>query len=252
MGGPMLMALQTAGLAACGYDVASTPYKHVTDDIKAFGDRVETLISVVRDTHQTDEVLFGAQNFAAAPNLKRVIICSTLSPKYVLALRDRIAPSISLMDAPMSGAQIAAQEARLSFMLGGTAADLDAAQSLFDAMGKHFHRMGKFGSGMQAKVLNNLLAASNTAMTRLVLDWADTAGLDERSLLDLIHTSSGQNWFASGFDDIEFARDGHAADNTIGILVKDIASALDAAPHRADITLPETVQKQIRALKPRR
>ena len=45
-------------------------------------------------------------------------------------------------------------------------------------MGAHFHRMGAFGAGMQAKVLNNLLAASNTAMTRLVLDWADAAGYD--------------------------------------------------------------------------
>ncbi len=56
-------------------------------------------------------------------------------------------------------------------------------QPLFDAMGSHFHRMGTFGTGMAAKVLNNLLAASNTAMTRLVLDWADQAGLDERRFL---------------------------------------------------------------------
>ena len=111
--------------------------------------------------------------------------------------------------------------------------------------------MGEFGAGMQAKVLNNLLAASNTAMTRLVLDWADEAGLEVSALLDLIHTSSGQNWFASGFNSIEFARDGHAPDNTIAILVKDIASALDAAPEGADTTLPETVQRSIAALKPR-
>jgi 3-hydroxyisobutyrate dehydrogenase-like beta-hydroxyacid dehydrogenase len=118
-------------------------------------------------------------------------------------------------------------------------------------MGKHFHRMGGFSAGMQAKVLNNLLAASNTAMTRLVLDWADAAGIDERRLLDLIHTSSGQNWFASGFDQIEFACDGLEPGNTIAILVKDVASALDAAPEGADTSLPRTVQEAIRQLKPR-
>ncbi len=115
-------------------------------------------------------------------------------------------------------------------------------------MGQHFHRMGGYGAGMQAKVLNNLLAASNTAMTRLVLDWADAAGIDERRLLDLIHTSSGQNWFASGFDQIEFARDGLEQDNTIAILVKDVESALDAAPDGADASLPRTVQQMIRQL----
>ncbi|MCX7567588.1 NAD(P)-binding domain-containing protein [Sulfitobacter sp. F26169L] len=224
---------------------------HITDDIAVFSEDLDTLITVVRDIDQTEAVLFGEQNLVEIPTLIRIIICSTLSPRYVRDLRARIPARIALIDAPMSGAQIAAREARLSFMLGGNTADLDAAQPLFSAMGKHFHRMGEFGAGMQAKVLNNLLAASNTTMTRLVLDWADDAGLDISALLDLIHTSSGQNWFASGFNSIEFARDGHAPDNTIAILVKDIASALNAAPQGADTSLPEAIQDTIKNLKSR-
>jgi 3-hydroxyisobutyrate dehydrogenase-like beta-hydroxyacid dehydrogenase len=251
MGAPMLTALRAAGLPARGYDVVPLETPHITDDIAVFSEDLDTLITVVRDIDQTEAALFGEQNFAAIPSLIRIVICSTLSPKYVRSLRARVPSHIALIDAPMSGAQIAAQEARLSFMIGGDGADIDATMPLFRAMGKHFHRMGAFGSGMQAKVLNNLLAASNTAMTRLVLDWADAAGLDISTLLDLIHTSSGQNWFASGFNSIEFARDGYARDNTIAILVKDIASALDAAPEDADTTLPETVQTHIANLKPR-
>ncbi|KPA21326.1 2-hydroxy-3-oxopropionate reductase [Shimia sp. SK013] len=256
MGAPMLAALRAAGFDAKGFDV-----RPVTDfgtlaphmlPLPAFRDHTETLITVVRDIAQTDDVLFGAQNLVgASPNLRSVLISSTLSPRYVTDLRARIPDHIALIDAPMSGAAVAASEARLSFMLGGEIRDLDVHQPLFDAMGAHFHRMGHFGAGMQAKVLNNLLAASNTAMTRLVLDWADAAGIDETRLLDLIHTSSGQNWFASGFEDIEFTRDGWQPDNTIGILTKDVASALDAAPDQADTTLPETVQAAIRALGPR-
>ena len=248
MGGPMLDALRAAGFDAIGFDVVSAPYEGVTSDAAAFRAHVEILIAVVRDIEQIDAALFETQGFATAPNLKQIIVCSTLSPRYVRALRDRVPPHVSLIDAPMSGAQIAAQNASLSFMLGGDRAELDAAQPLFNAMGKHFHHMGKFGNGMQAKVLNNLLAASHTAMTRLVLDWADDAGLDSNKLLKLIHTSSGQNWLASGFNEIEFAKHGHAPDNSIGILVKDVQSALDAAPEGADTTLPETVQARIRAL----
>ena len=111
--------------------------------------------------------------------------------------------------------------------------------------------MGEFGAGMAAKVLNNLLAASHTAMTRTILDWADAAGIDETRLLDLIHTSSGQNWLASGFNDIEFARDGYGDDNTIGILVKDVTAGLDMAPDGADIALPKTVQEVLSKLTPR-
>ena len=248
----MLAALRRAGFDARGFDKRPLAQEGVSDDLsEVYGD-TQTLISVVRDIAETDALLFDTQAFAGAPNLRRIILCSTLSPRYVTALRQRVPGHITLIDAPMSGAQIAAQEARLSFMLGGSPEDLDAAQPLFAAMGAHFHRMGGYGSGMRAKVLNNLLAAANTAMTRLVLDWADAAGLDESKLLDLIHTSSGQNWFASGFDQIEFARDGLRADNTIGILVKDVQSALDAAPPGADLSLPEAVTQQIRSLKPRK
>ncbi len=223
----------------------------VTNDPSTFANGLKTLITVVRDADQTDDVLFADQGFAHAPQLETIIICSTLSPRYVRGLRGRVSNHIALMDAPMSGAAIAAQDARLSFMLGGAANDLDRAQPLFAAMGQHFHRMGGFGDGMAAKVLNNLLAASNTAMTRLVLDWADAQGIDETRLLALIQTSSGQNWFASGMTTIEFSRDGHDPDNTIGILVKDVAAALDAAPDGADLTLPQTVQAAIKGLRPR-
>ncbi len=257
MGAPMLAALRAGGLDARGYDVRPpsefgelTPA--MTDDAGAFAADLSVLFTVVRDIDQTEDVLFGAQNFSAAPHLTHIVICSTLSPNYVIALRDRIADHIALVDAPMSGAQIAAREARLSFMLGGDAADLQSLHPALQAMGQHFHHMGPFGAGMQAKVLNNLLAAGSTAMTRLVLDWADQAGLDETALLNLIATSSGQNWFASGYDKIEFARDGYSEDNTIGILVKDVNSALDSAPDGADTSLPETVRDLIRDLKPRR
>lgn len=137
-------------------------------------------------------------------------------------------------------------------MLGGPKQDIEHLKPLFRAMGQHFHHMGDTGSGMAAKVLNNLLAASNTAMTRLVLDWADTAGINEDALLKLIHTSSRQNWLASGFNDIEFASEGYSEDNTIGILKKDVESALDAAPEGADTALPERIADNIHKLKTRR
>ena len=255
MGAPMLAALAAAGFVARGYDVRETAEFGDLAPLmmaqKGFADGLTTLISVVRDIAQTDDVLFGAQNFVGtAPALRRIIISSTLSPKYVRSLRDRVPAHITLIDAPMSGAAIAAQERRLSFMLGGDADDLDAAQPLFDAMGAHFHRMGPYGNGMQAKVLNNILAAANTALTRMVLDWADDAGLDQDRLLALMHTSSGQNWFASNFDAIEFSRDGLSGDNSIGILVKDVESALDAAPDGADVSAPRAIQDLLRKLRP--
>lgn len=250
MGKPMLAALRFGGFDAHGFDIRGID--GIETAPAAFARDLGVLITVVRDEEETDDVLFGRQNFVAqATELDTILVCSTLSPNYTRALRERVPDHIRLIDAPMSGAQISAENRSLSFMLGGEDAALDHCQPLFDAMGSTFHRMGPFGSGMTAKVLNNLLAASSTAMTRLVLDWADANGLDERKLLDLIHHSSGQNWLASGFDEIEFARDGFAPDNSIGILVKDVSAALDIAPKGAETDLPELIQSTIRRLKPR-
>lgn len=251
MGHPMLAAMVAAGLPARGYDLAEKDSNlPITTSPTEAADGISTLISVVRDDAQTDDILFGRGNFTASPTLRTIVISSTLSPKYIRSLRERVPDHINLVDAPMSGAVIAAQEARLSFMLGGDDATLDQLQPLFDAMGAHQHRMGKFGNGAQAKVLNNLLAAGSTAMTRLVMAWAQEADLDAEKLLHLIETSSGQNWLASGWNSIEFAQHGFEEDNSIGILVKDINAALDALPDDADTTLPEAVRTVIANLKP--
>lgn len=257
MGEPMLLALRDAGFDALGFDIRSpSSYgrfaQAMTDNVHQFADHVEVLITVVRDIQQTDAVLFNDQALIqAAKSLHTIVIASTLSPRYVRALRDQVPAHITLVDAPMSGAAIAAQERRLSFMLGGSKSDLKSLMPLFEAMGTSLHTMGDFGAGMTAKVLNNLLAASSTVMTRLVLDWAEQLEVDEDGLLRLIDKSSGQNWFASAFDSIEFARHGYAADNTIGILEKDVQSALDAAPYKADTSLPEILVSTLRCLKPK-
>ncbi|SFR32537.1 3-hydroxyisobutyrate dehydrogenase [Yoonia tamlensis] len=247
MGGPMLANLQKAGFAAFGYD--PNPAAGVGTDIDAFCAGLNTLITVVRDAAETDALLFDDQAVVSrAKDLHRIVICSTLSPNYVKSLRARVPDHITLIDAPMSGAQVRARAGTLTFMVGGDPAPI---LPLLQAMGDAIHPMGAYGAGMTGKVLNNLLAASHTAMTRLVLDWGDAQGMDETTLLALIGTASGQNWLASGFDEIEFARDGFSNDNSIGILAKDVGAALDIAPD-GQTALPEAVQNAIRQLQPRR
>jgi len=254
MGLPMAKALRDAGFNIQGFDVRPLTkfgsfQNSMTLNPTDFGKDLTILFTVVRDQQQTDDVLFHTQNLIAkADKLTHIIISSTLSPKYVRELRDRVPQHIRLIDAPMSGAAIAAEEKRLSFMLGGEPEDITHIQPYLNAMGKHFHLMGGFGAGMAAKVLNNLLAASSTVATRLALDWADALGIDETRLLNLMHTSSGQTWFGSNFNDIEFARDGFDSENTIGILKKDVEAAMDGAPDNADLNLPLTLIAMIEKL----
>lgn len=231
MGLGMAKALKAAGFDVSGFDIRpASEFGEFADhmiDAETMRQETEVLITVVRDAAETEALLFTGQ--AVLPNaakLKTLIISSTLSPRVLPPIAER-APGLTLIDAPMSGAQVAAEERRLSFMLGGDNAALDHHQPLFAAMGTKFHRMGGFGAGMTAKVLNNYVAGHSTAATRQVLEWAEELDLDREKLLALMHDSSGQTWFGSHFDTIEFARDGYATDNTIGILTKDVTAALD-------------------------
>ncbi len=256
MGEPMLAALLAGGFQAKGFDIRTPESygkfaEHMADQPADIPTDTGILISVVRDVPQTEDLLFGDQGFIKRLNsLKYLIVSSTVSPRYINDLKTRIG-NIQLIDAPMSGAAIAAQEARLSFMLGGPEQDIFTLMPLFKTMGRHFHHMGDTGAGMTAKVLNNLIAAGSVALTRTALDWAQDAGLGEQKLLDLIHTSSGQNWFASGFEEIEFSNDGIEPDNSIGLLKKDVEAAMDAAPTGANTELAQAVINRVLALKPR-
>ena len=256
MGAPMLRALIRAGVDAAGFDVRPPAEfgdlaPHMIADPAAFAASRRIVLTVVRDIAQTEALLFGEQAILARSNaIDTLMVCSTLSPRYVRELRARVPDRIALVDTPMSGAAVAAEEARLTFMLGGDAATLDRLQPLFDAMGKTCHRMGGFGAGIATKVLNNYVAASAILATRTALDWAGDLGVDRADLLAVMHDSSGQTWFGSNFDAIEFARDGYAADNTIGILAKDVESALAALPAEAADGVPRALVDAIRALRP--
>lgn len=257
MGAPMLRALDEAGFAARGYDIRDSvapALGHVpfTTDPAEFAEDLEVLITVVRDAMETEDVLFGRGGLATrSASLKWIVVSTTVSPRYLRSLRSVVPERIRLVDAAIAGDPVAAQAKALSFILGGSLGDLDHLHPLFNAMGGEFHRMGPFGSGMVAKGMVTMLTAAATAMTRLTLDWGDAEGLEEHALLDLIAASAGQNWLASGFDEIPFAREGWAEDNQIGRMARDIAATLDAAPEGAPTALPEAVKAALRALEAR-
>lgn len=255
MGLGMARAIQRAGFDVTGFDVRpaeafGTFADSMISDPVAFASDREVVLTVVRDVAQTEALLLQDQAILNhAPALKFLVVCSTLSPRYYDDLCARLPATVHVVDAPMSGAQIAADEGRLSFMLGGADADLDALDPVFRTMGSKIHRMGPRGSGMKAKVLNNFVAACGVAGTRQAIAWADDLGVDRDRLFALMHDSSGQNWFASNFEDIEFSRDAYSSENTIGILKKDVESCLDAVDAATHQGLPLALVNAIGAFR---
>ena len=239
MGLPMLNAMLSKNIDAKGYDIESNTSllglgKDFVSSKKKFLDDRNIIISVVRDASDTMELCQGSNGLFEQKSSKILIIASTLSPKFLMDLKNKAPKNITVIDAPMSGATIAANEATLTFMVGCDKFFFSYIEPLLGLMGTHINHLGNYGAGMKVKVLNNFIAASSVVSVRHVLHQAQKFELDIDALFKTIDTSSGQTWFGSNRADIEWFKEKFENDNTMGILTKDVLAYVDAFENEAD------------------
>ena len=240
MGLPMLNAMLTKNIDARGYDIERKTTllslgKNFVSSKKKFLDDRNIIISVVRDASDTVELCQGNNGLFEQRSSKVLIIASTLSPKFVMNLKSKAPKNITIIDAPMSGATIAANEAKLTFMVGCEKVFFNYIEPLLGLMGTRINRIGNYGSGMMVKVLNNFIAASSVVSVRHVLHQAQKFELDIDALFKTIDTSSGQTWFGTNRADIEWFKENFENDNTMGILKKDVEAYVDSFENESDL-----------------
>ena len=240
MGLPMLNAMLTKNIDARGYDIErKTSLLDLGKDFltskKKFLDDRNIIISVVRDASDTLELCQGNNGLFEQQSTKVLIIASTLSPKFVMDLKSKTPKNITIIDAPMSGATIAANEATLTFMVGCEKVFFNYIEPLLGLMGTRINHIGNYGSGMMVKVLNNFIAASSVVSVRHVLHQAQKFELDIDALFKTIDTSSGQTWFGTNRADIEWFKENFENDNTMGILKKDVEAYVDSFENETDL-----------------
>jgi len=105
--------------------------------------------------------------------------------------------SISSLDAPVSGGDIGAREARLSIMVGGEKEAFAAILPLFELMGKNIVYQGKAGSGQHTKMCNQIAIAAGMMGVCEALAYARKAGLDEQTVLQSIESGAAGSWSLS-------------------------------------------------------
>ena len=172
MGRPMAERLSAGGFDVVGHDVRPAEdfgdfAPRVIADRAAFAARCRTVISVVRDAAQTEALCLSADGlYARGAGPRRLVICSTLSPRFVREFARRLPPGTAVVDAPVSGAPFSAAAGTLTFMVGGGDADIAALMPLFKTMGRKVHHLGALSNGMATKVVNNFIAASSFVSLR--------------------------------------------------------------------------------------
>jgi 3-hydroxyisobutyrate dehydrogenase-like beta-hydroxyacid dehydrogenase len=236
---PFLKLLRAAGIAVRDVDARRTPGGK--PDLAG----VTTLLLVPRDIMESERLLFEEEAFARTlPELGTIILSGTSSPRYIRALRARIAARITLIDAPVAGTPAAVESGQGTVLVGGPAAALDRLTAVFDSLGRTTQRMGDFGTAMSAKVLQDCLSAASSAMARSALDWADAQGIEETRLLGLLEATFGQRMALTVADPAALVVNALPGDNAGVVLVRSVESALDAALSGVHLTPPRGLSRE--------
>ena len=193
MGAPMALNLMKAGHMMFVQTRSKVPAELVDGgatlctSAEEVAKRADVIITMLPDTSNVEDVLFGARGVAAGlkPALggngqpKLVIDMSSISPMATKKMAERIhALGGEYLDAPVSGGEVGAKAASLTIMVGGLDSSFERARPLLEALGKNITHVGGHGDGQTTKVANQIIVALNIEAVAEALLFASKAGAD--------------------------------------------------------------------------
>ncbi len=197
----------------------------------------DVIITMVRDTPQTEEVILGSEGvLEGIEGGKAIVIMSTIHHKFVQDLAIRMAKAnIGVLDAPVSGGPIGAEKGTLTIIVGGDKAVVERCRPTLESMGTVCH-VGDIGTGLIAKLANNVLAQIQIFAATEALALGVKAGVDLHKLLEIIKTSSGNSSIIERWDYFSnVILPGYKVGE--GMLYKDMKIALELAKE-VGVSLP--------------
>jgi len=202
MGGPMAQRLLEGGHTVRVFDtnqdrVAAFSAMHgsqTAGTVPQSGVDADFVVMILPNSGVVEQVLFGTDGLAK--NLKKgamVVDMTSGQPEMTLTMGKRLeALGVALIDAPVSGAVLRAQNGTLTIMTGGQSEFIDHAEPLLSLMGT-VTRTGELGSGHAMKALNNLVSCAGYLIGIEALIIGSKFGLDPSVMVDVLNSSTGMN-----------------------------------------------------------
>ncbi|XP_029647175.1 3-hydroxyisobutyrate dehydrogenase, mitochondrial [Octopus sinensis] len=140
-----------------------------------------------------------------------------------------------MVDSPVSGGILAARDALLTFMVGGTESGFAESKKILDLMGKNVIHCGPSGTGQAAKICNNMLLAISMIGTSEAMNLGIKLGLDAKMLASILNVSSGRCWSSEMYNPVPGVKEGVPSSNNYkggfgtALMLKDLGLAQNAA-----------------------
>ncbi len=187
MGKPMAGHLLEAGHTVNVYDVDSKSVQELTskgavtcNSSKEVAEKSDIIFTMVPDTPDVEAVLFGKNGVAEGVRAGSIVVdMSSISPITTKEFAKKLAEkSVEMLDAPVSGGQVGAENATLSIMVGGKPAVFAKIKPYFELMGKNIIHIGGNSDGQTCKVANQIVVAETIMAISEALLFASKAGAD--------------------------------------------------------------------------
>lgn len=137
-----------------------------------------------------------ATDVATGSAVKLLVDLSTTGPSVTKEVHETLSrQSITFVSAPVSGGTVAAQHGTLAVMAAGDAQGFKAAEPILNIIGKSIFFLGEDPSlGQTMKIINNTLYATSMLASCEALIYGVKAGLDSKTMLDVLNVSSGRSF----------------------------------------------------------
>lgn len=166
------------------------------DSPKAVAENSDVIFTIVGFPRDVRQVVLGPEGVLAGCKPGNVIVDMTTSEPSLAAEIAETAKKAGVfaIDAPVSGGDIGAREARLSIMIGGDSEVAESLKRCWRAMGKTSVHQGGPGAGQHAKMVNQILIATNMIGVCEGLLYAYRAGLDLDRVMESVSGGAAGSW----------------------------------------------------------
>ena len=169
------------------------------ENVASLAAKCDVVFTIVGYPADVEEVYLGEQGILA--HIKQggyVVDMTTSRPDLAARIAEAAAgKGIHALDAPVSGGDVGARDARLSIMVGGEKETFETIRPLFDLMGKNIVFQGPAGSGQHTKMCNQIAIAANMMGVCEALAYAQKSGLDPQNVLKSIESGAAGSWSLS-------------------------------------------------------
>jgi len=203
---------------------------HWHDTAGAAATQADFVFTIVGFPQDVEEAYFGPAGILAHARQGAVLVdMTTSSPPLARRIAAAAATKgFAALDAPVSGGDIGAREARLVIMAGGDATAFEKTRSLFELMGKNIALHGGPGAGQHCKLANQIAIASGMMAWCEALTYAKRAGLDPARVLESLGGGAAASWALTNLAPRALCGD-FAPGFYVKHFLKDLRLALDSA-----------------------